>query len=108
MDIILLFTCLALLLIDLQIKNDIVKQAKELEEVLSGQSRAPEHDDIPDLLRSDILRSDDSDQPAMATEYHFEAPVKGTRPRKGSTAAAKRNTRNNGTGIQSDGEQVGA
>jgi hypothetical protein len=99
MDIVLLLTCLALLLIDLQIKNDIVKQAKELEEVLSGQSRAPEHGDIPDMLRSGILRSDDPGEPAVASENISEFSVNRARPSKRNSSTSQRNSGNNDQGI---------
>jgi hypothetical protein len=107
MDLVLLLTCLGLLLIDLQIKNDIVQQAKELERILGDTRGKPQRNNIPDNVRVDILRNHDYGEPAVANEDTPESPVKRTRSRKGNPATVERNTGNGGAGIQSDGEQVG-
>jgi hypothetical protein len=110
MDVILLFTCLALLLVDLQIKNDIVKQAKELEVILGGKGRdvTEEHGNIRHHVPGDILLHNGLGEPAVADENYSEGPVKRARSRKGRTAAAERGTGNGSSGIQPDGKPVGA
>lgn len=107
LDIVLLITALALLVIDLQIKADIVERAKKLEATLNGQEGTPERDRIHSPLPSDILLCDGDDKPAVADEAPIEASVKRTRPRTRRAAAANRSAGNDGEGIQPDGEPVG-
>jgi hypothetical protein len=107
MDVVMLFTCMALLLIDLQIKNDIIAQAKALQENIDEQGRTTQLDNIHPSVPGDILPCDNGDIPAVAIQAPAEAGVYGTRPRK-RTSAPKRSTGDPGTRIQSDGEQVGS
>jgi hypothetical protein len=107
MDVIMLFTCLALLLIDLQIKNDIVAQATALKEKIDGQAGTTQLDSFHSAVPADILRGDDDDNSTLDTENPPEASVNAVRPRTRSSSA-KRRTGNPDTGIQPDGEQVGS
>lgn len=107
MDIVMLFTCLGLLLIDLQIKNDIVAQAKALQGSIDEQRGTTKLDNFYTAVPGDIFRGDNGDIPAVEIQAPVEAGVNGTRPRK-RASAPKRSTGDPGTGIQPDGEQVGS
>lgn len=107
-DILLLVFCLALLLVDLQIKNAIVEQAKALEATLNGAQRPAEHDNIHNPVPGDILLCDDDDLSAMAVSSVVEGGIEGTRSRKGRTTTAKRNAGNNGTGVLEGHLDLGA
>jgi hypothetical protein len=107
-DIVLLVFCLALLLVDLQIKNAIVEQAKALEAALNGAQRPAEHDNIHNSLPGDILPNYDDDKSALEVPVDVEPGTEGTRPRKGRTTAAKRNSGNNGAGVLEGHLDLGA
>jgi hypothetical protein len=107
-DIMLLVFCLALLLVDLQIKNDIVERAKALEAKLDGTQRTEERGNIHNPVPGDILLCDDNDQSAMEVPATVEPGTEGTRPRKGRTSATKRQAGNNGSGILAGHFDLGA
>jgi hypothetical protein len=102
MDIILLLTAAALLLIDLKIKEDIVAQAKSLQETINGQG-TKESNSIPDFVPGDLLRRDDPDNSAVASEDIPEKSTAGNRRTTGNSATRRR-AGNNGTRIPSESE----
>lgn len=66
-DATILITALLILVIDWQIKSDILAQAKSLQEVISGQGTKAADSGAPDLP-GNILSGDVLDYPAMAVE----------------------------------------
>src|SRR5580692_4522138 len=102
MDLVLLLTAAALLLIDLQIKEDIVAQAKSLQETIDGQG-TKESNSIPDFVPGDLLRRDDPDNSAVASEDIPEKSTAGNRRTTGNSATRRR-AGNNGTRIPSESE----
>jgi hypothetical protein len=102
MDIILLLTAAALLLIDLKIKEDIVAQAKSLQETINGQG-TKESNSIPDYVPGDLLRGDDPDNTAVASADIPEKSTAGNRRATGNSAARRR-AGNSSPRIQAESE----
>jgi hypothetical protein len=102
MDLVLLLTAAALLLIDLQIKEDIVNQARSLQETIDGQG-TKESASIPYPVPSDILYANDPDNSAVASEAVPEKSAAGNR-RVAGNSATRRRAGNNGTRIPAESE----
>lgn len=107
LDIVLLLTCAALLLVDLQIKNDLITRAKELEGKLDEQRGSESVDHIHSGIPGDIP---DSDVFLDAPVETASSATNGSRPnraRKGNGSAANRGTGNPGQGVSGLSDQVG-
>jgi hypothetical protein len=70
-DATILTMALALLIIDLKIKEDVIRQAKELQEKINGQ-RSQESASVPGSVSGNILPGDNSDNPSVASENPAE------------------------------------
>lgn len=105
MDVLLVLVSLALLLIDIQIKNQIVAEAKALQETINGgQNRVEENPHIHNSVPGDILPCDVVPDKAVASETLAENGDQ----ESARQAVPKRRTRAASAGIQSTGEQVGS
>ncbi len=110
LDLALLLMCLGLLIVDLQIKNDLVDQMKRMQGVIDGQEgqRSTERDNpdslVPDiLLRGNVDSGTAVESAAIENESSQRAKSRARHP-----AGTKRDAGNRGAGIQSDGQQVGS
>lgn len=107
LDLLLLFTCVALLIIDLQIKNDLITRAKSLEEKLDEQGRSQGGNDIHLAVPRDIPPGDvflDSTMEAKSSSANGTSP---NRPRKRNVSAANRGSGDTDSRVQQPGDQVG-
>jgi hypothetical protein len=102
MDMILVIMAAALLLIDLKIKEDIVAQAKSLQETINGQG-TKESTDIPSGIPSIVLSGDAGDYPAVAIQDPPKANSNGSGRAKGNSTARRR-AGNSGPGIPAESE----
>ena len=104
MDIVLLVTALAILLIDYKIKEDIVNQAKALQGVIDGQGTKAA-DSSPAGIPGDLLRGDDSNHAAVASKAPAESGGRRNRPSKGSSTGSAGSSRgNDDSGIPAESE----
>jgi len=107
LDIVLLLTCAALLLVDLQIKNELVARAKQWEEKLNEQGRPESVDHIHSGVPGDIPDGDVFLDSPMETASATANGSGANRARKRSSAAANRGTGNPDSGIPFPSESVG-
>jgi hypothetical protein len=106
MDIVLLVTALAILLIDYKIKEDIVSQAKALQGVINGQGTKAA-DSSPDSVPGGVLRGNDPGNAAVADQDSAEKSTAGNgRTKRNNTP--KRSTGDPGQGIPGQSEQLGS
>jgi hypothetical protein len=110
MDIILLLTCAAILLIDLKIKEDVILQAQALQRTIDGALQeafdgqgTKEPDRVYSGISGDILSGDDSHNTTVASEDLPKANSNGSGRTKGRVPANRR-AGNNGAGIPSESE----
>jgi hypothetical protein len=106
MDVTLLVMALALLLIDLKIKEDIVTQAKALQGVIDGQG-SQESARIPSDIPGGVLPSDHADNPPVAPEDTVPGDSEGD-GRTTRNIPAKRRGGNSRTRIPAESERVGS
>jgi hypothetical protein len=102
MDAVLLLMALALLLIDLKIKDDIVTQAKMLQETIDGQG-TKEPASIPGNISGRLLLRNDSGDATVAGEDLPEKSPEGNGRNKGSSSA-RRSAGNNGARVSAESE----
>lgn len=107
LDIVLLLTCAALLLVDLQIKNDLVTRAKELGEKLDEQGRSESIDHIHSGIPGDIPDSDVFLDAPLETASGSANGSRPNRARKGNSTVANRGTGNPGQGVSGLSDTVG-
>lgn len=110
LDLALLLMCLGLLIVDLQIKNDLVDQMKRMQGVIDGQTgQGSEECDSSDNPVFGSVRTDNGGyRTAVETTTVEDAGTEGTKPRTRNAPRAKRSTGNASSRIQLDGEQVGS
>ena len=107
-DLILLFTCLLILVIDLKIKDELIQQAIKLEGKLSEQRGCKGNADIHRVVPGYISDSDVPMDTPVSSPDHAANSTGARRPRKRNTATANGSAGNPDQGIPGASDTVGS
>jgi hypothetical protein len=107
-DLILLFTCALILIIDLKIKNDLIQEAIKLDGKINEQRRYTGDDNIHSVVSGNLSNGDVPMDPSLSSPNPTANGAGTRKPRTRRAASANRGTGNANTGVSGQDNTVGS